>query len=68
MNTSVISESRVKHKRSCDCAACHDLRDGSECDQCGGPLVVVENSRVYSPTCLHCGASATVLKSEVGYE
>lgn len=37
MNTTVISERHVKHKRSCDCAACRELRDGNECDQCARP-------------------------------
>ena len=64
MSKTITESGRVLHKKNCDCEVCQDLRDGTSCEQCGGPVLVVESDRSHARTCQHCGASGTVLKSE----
>jgi len=65
VSKTVTEGGRLLHRADCTCAVCQELRDGTVCEACGGPVLVVESDRAYRRTCQHCGATGTVPKSEV---
>lgn len=63
--TTITEGGNVLHKSNCDCDVCRELRNGTECEQCDGPVLIKENEKCYSRVCQYCGASGVVLKSEL---
>lgn len=63
MSKKTLGPNRVLHKSVCDCSTCQELRDGTSCEQCGGPVLVIESETTFSRKCQHCGAAGTVPKA-----
>ena len=63
MSKSITESGRVLHRANCDCNVCRDLRDDTCCEQCDGPVLVVESDLVYARVCQHCGARGTMTKA-----